>query len=277
VYDIAARPVPNNSAAYTLRLTPIDPNHLIEQYLTFAPGDQLKIQVPQAVEFNGTHTVRADGNITIGRAGDVRVAGLSVKALSKALKQRLKAYIAEGEVLVDVTIARRDYPTIAAARDFPAVRLGEAVTLDILYNPTTGEKIFDVIRPVEPPPAKPRRVFADEFSLQEMRVAINGKTVHESRNSWIIGAAAKISLPGHGAVYLAVQPATSHPFLAVGRVDGGKLTFPIGNDFVEITSKSNILKKTEVGTIWVYHDAGFKSPAGVDVTTAETIEELLPK
>ena len=39
-------------------------------------------------------------------------------------------------------------PTMAAVRELPPVKIGEAVTLDILYKPTTGEKIYDVFRPI---------------------------------------------------------------------------------------------------------------------------------
>ena len=42
--------------------------------------------------------------------------------------------------------------TVSAVRDFPAVKLGEAVKVDILQNPTTGEKIYDVLRPSDDPP-----------------------------------------------------------------------------------------------------------------------------
>ena len=39
-------------------------------------------------------------------------------------------------------------PTVARVREFSAVKIGEAVTLDILYNPSNGEKIYDVLRPI---------------------------------------------------------------------------------------------------------------------------------
>src|SRR5665213_2138559 len=36
----------------------------------------------------------------------------------------------------------RHIPTVGAAREFPAVRIGEVVTLETLLNPSTGEKIY---------------------------------------------------------------------------------------------------------------------------------------
>jgi peroxiredoxin len=39
-------------------------------------------------------------------------------------------------------------PTVAAAREFHAVQIGEMVTLQILQSPSTGERIYDVLRPI---------------------------------------------------------------------------------------------------------------------------------
>ncbi len=44
--------------------------------------------------------------------------------------------------------AKPTFPTVAAVRNFPEVKIDQAVTLDVLFNPSTGEKIYDVLRPV---------------------------------------------------------------------------------------------------------------------------------
>jgi hypothetical protein len=38
-------------------------------------------------------------------------------------------------------------PTVAAVREFSSLTKEQAVTMDILYNPSTGEKIFEVLIP----------------------------------------------------------------------------------------------------------------------------------
>jgi hypothetical protein len=38
-------------------------------------------------------------------------------------------------------------PTVAAVREFPSLTRDLAVTMDILYNPSTGEKVFEVLIP----------------------------------------------------------------------------------------------------------------------------------
>ena len=275
-YDISLAPVPNDSRAYTIRVKPADPDHFIPQYVTFAPEDQLRISVWQLPELSGTHTVRPDGNIVVPQIGEVHAAGNSPSGLAGELKKRLQGRIAEPRVIVTVLAARRNYPTIAAMREFPVVRIGEAVNLDILYNPNTGEKIFDVIQPVDRPAEKRRIAPEDEISLEQMRISINGTLVHEARNSWMIGGAVKLQLPRLGTLYLVVKPSTSYAFQPLGRVNGGTLTFPLGSDMVEIVSRSNVLKTAETGTVWVYRDPASKPSQSVNIEVGFA-EDVLPK
>src|SRR4051812_45629710 len=97
-------------------------------------------------------------------------------------------------------------PTIAAVREFSAVKLGEVVTLDILYNRSTGEKIYDVLRPLAGPSpgglvvtSSPPR---EEVSLKEIVVRVNKEAV-KTPASWMIGTAVRIDIPGHGAYVVA--------------------------------------------------------------------------
>jgi hypothetical protein len=83
-----------------------------------------------------------------------------------------------------------DIPTIAAARDFPALQPGDAVQIDIMINPATGEKLWDVLRVIaDPPPGSQQARLSpgERFSFERVKVAIDGKTISEPRNSWMIG------------------------------------------------------------------------------------------
>jgi len=59
-----------------------------------------------------------------------------------------------------------EIPTLTGVREFPPLRTGDAVEVDILYNPATRERIYDVLKvAAEQPPARVatgtlRRVFA---------------------------------------------------------------------------------------------------------------------
>jgi hypothetical protein len=271
-YDIEASPEGAPGGRYTIRIKPHDPNKVNLYYLTLQPGDQIAIG-------DTPYTVRPDGKIAGDRLGEIQAAGLTVEKLMAAVRARVK----DQRIDYKVISARRDVPTVAAVREFKSVRIGEAVSIDILINPSTGERIYDVIQPIVQAPQqtavreKPQTPLEDEFSLMKIRVTINGKTVEEPNNSWLIGGAIKMSIPGHGAVYLAIKPITSYAFQPVGRAERGKLTFPIGSDFIEITGGDNIMKKSPYRTIWVYWDAGATTPASLEIAAADNIEWLLPK
>ena len=275
-YEIEAAPEPGMGGRYTIRIRPNDPNRIDLMHFTFAPGDELIVGDSTAC------TVRADGTITVRDLGEFHAAGLSLSELGSAVSRRSQQRGGSSRVNISVKAARRDVPTVSSVREFKGVRIGEAVSIDILYNPSTGERIYDVIQPLTPGPkfAAPSRETPrpaeEEFSLMKMKLSLNGKVVEEDQ-AWMIGGALKISIPGHGAVYLAIQPATTHAFQPVGRVEKNKLTFPLGTDLVEITGAQNIMSKSAYRTIWVWWDQSAPDTKSVDVTCSGTIEALLPK
>lgn len=172
--------------------------------------------------------------------------------------------------------AMSEYPTIAAARDFPRVGVGDSVTLEVLSDPSTGEKLFDVIEAVKPAGETQRRPKPEqEISLQDIQLSINGDVVGRLTNTWGIGVAVKIAIPGIGDIFLTRTPVEPYSFQEVGSVSGRTLSFPVGRDQVEIVSTSNILKRSETGSVWVYFDP--QSPRGRTVALEVGFpEDLLP-
>jgi hypothetical protein len=158
-----------------------------------------------------------------------------------------------GRYTVRAVPAQRKSPTISEVREFPSVGESETVKLEVLSDPATGEKLFDVIQPVAlhadaQQPVRPE----DEISLESPAIFRNGELVHEMRNNWMIDTVVKIVLPQVGAIYLTRGPVEGYNFQELGQVTGALLTFPIGDDRIEIRSRSNILKRAETGTIWVH-------------------------
>lgn len=167
-------------------------------------------------------------------------------------------------------------------REFPAVKIGEAVTLDILYNPSTGEKIFDVLRPITTPPSgtsvtvSPAR---ETVSLKEIALRVNGRAMPVPA-SFIIGSAVRIDIPRYGtyvvAAYDPQETSHEHGFAAVAHADGKTLTWAMGRDRVEITSSTNVLTRSGKSVLWVYHDPHYQ-PDVVGLQSADTVDWLLPK
>src|SRR6185369_12772795 len=102
------------------------PEHFVEHYVSFAPGDRLALKVEGAPELDGPQTVQADGNIRLP-AGEVMAAGCSPGTLATRIRNLLSARMSDPQVRITVLKARRDYATIAAMREFPRVAVGETV------------------------------------------------------------------------------------------------------------------------------------------------------
>lgn len=177
-------------------------------------------------------------------------------------------------------------PTVAAVREFPNVKIGEVVTLDILVNPSTGEKIYDVLLPLLGPSGRPLTVTngpaREEISLRDITVKVNKRTVPASA-SWMVGQAMRIDIPGHGAYVVAVHEPHVPPiyaFTAAGGAAGKTARWKIDGDTVEITSATNVLTQAPSGVLWIYHDGHFRpqdQPNTVKLQTAESADWLIPK
>jgi hypothetical protein len=172
-------------------------------------------------------------------------------------------------------------PTVAGVREF-TVKIGEAVSLDILGNPSNGEKIYDVIRPI----ASSSQVMSVDsvmapnmISLKEIAIRVNGQPV-SAPASWTIGQAVRIDIPHLGtyvlAAYQPIGASPNHGFDAVVHTDGKTLSWAIGRDRVEITSATNVLPRSGKGLLWIYHDPHFQ-PDVVGLQSADTVDWLLPK
>jgi hypothetical protein len=169
-------------------------------------------------------------------------------------------------------------PTVAAVRDFPEVKIGQAVTLDILYNPSTAEKIFDVLRPI-PAPGSTMSVTVvpvpETISLKDVEIRVSGRAV-SAPASFIIGSAVRIDIPQHGTYVLAASDPHQPGFTAAAHADGKTLSWTLAGDRVEITSMTNILTGTDKGALWLFHDPHYQ-PSVVALQSADTVDWLLPK
>ncbi len=173
-------------------------------------------------------------------------------------------------------------PTIAGVHEFAAVKIGEAVALDILYNPSSGEKIYDVLRPItsSSPVMSVTSVAAPEtISLKQIAIRVNGQAV-AAPASWMIGAAVRIDIPRHGTYVVASydphEASPNHGFAAIAHADGKTLSWAMDGVRVEITSSTNVLTRSGKGVLWMCHDPHYQ-PDVVGLQAADTVDWLLPK
>ena len=164
-----------------------------------------------------------------------------------------------------------DVPTLAAAREFPQLKPGDEVQVDIFHNPGTGEKVYDVIRVASQRARKPA---GEQFSLLRPRVDVNGKIIRDTSNFWMIGGGLVISMPGRGDYYFGLSPCSDTPCRPAAWVDHNVLRFYAGSDLIEVTAKANVLQTSEYRTLWMYHDPESKARA-VDFTCGDDVDSLI--
>jgi hypothetical protein len=202
---------------------------------------------------------------------------------------RIKPLEAENQARLPKQNAKKDLAppvaTVAGVREFRGVQKGQAVRLEILYNPSTGEKIYDVLRPSTD--AKPRpTALADsvpaveELSFRDIALVVNGEKT-SAPAGWITGAVARLYVPGHGAYFLSTyQPKTPQEFRHSVYADRNDLEFALDGDLIHITSVGNVLTLSENGIVWVYHDPKYRTQAQSqqpDLVVADKVESLLSK
>ncbi len=138
-------------------------------------------------------------------------------------------------------------PTLAGLREFAAVKSGEAVKVDILYNPTTGEKIYDVLQPWSSP--------ADEFRFDDLRVRVNSVLQTSLASTSLRGTWLLVHVPAGGEYVLALEPVAGYGFEQTARVEGDRLSFQGDGQTIELVSRGNILSQADSRPVWVYRKA----------------------
>lgn len=148
------------------------------------------------------------------------------------------------------------------------VRVGDSIALDLLTNPTTGQKIVEHIQFQDSPPqvhvavsgsARDFSVEDAEFKLMEPRVIVNGAVLPPTVNfkGGISGAAAWIYIPNHGRYVLSLVP---HPNLGLqkaGEIRGSSLKFSVGSDTIALECDVPIAPGRAPYNLYVRYDAGW--------------------
>ena len=173
-------------------------------------------------------------------------------------------------------------PTVSAVREFPSLKRGQEVRIEILANQTTGRKVYDVLRPIEEPKPYPGgpMIRAVERPISGVGLVVNGDAL-AVKSTWTAGKPARLYLPGHGAYYLAWE--NRPQFRLAGYVVKKRLIFFMDKEYVEITCAGNVLSTAESGPVFVYHDPNYtpepRDGTGHDaeLTTAGNLEALNAK
>ncbi len=124
-----------------------------EDEFIIGPEDDLEIMVWKSPELTRRLLVRPDGKISFPFIGDVQAAGLTTTKLKEAITIRLKEYIAEPEVSVNVMVVNSYYfymmGEIGKPGKYPLrgrVTLLQAITLAGGFTPFASKNRISIFR-----------------------------------------------------------------------------------------------------------------------------------
>lgn len=155
------------------------------------------------------------------------------------------------------------------------LRPGEALGMDLLVNPYTGQKVVDYLS-IADPSGKLRRQTATglahdfraedaELKINKPRVSVNGKLVEATRNpgSSASGQVVMIYLKGHGQLLFSLVPGMRvitpvPPFQRSGEIRGSTMTFQVGGDTYEVNCEGRISPGSGAYNLYVSHDPAYQ-------------------
>jgi hypothetical protein len=155
------------------------------------------------------------------------------------------------------------------SRSPKVVREGQTVMIDLLTDPTTGDKLIDDVHivlmhpmyvPRVPTASGNARDFLAtdaDFEIFEPQATLNGRVqtasgpgpLHDVRSAlpWFY-------FPDHGRFILSLTPRTNLGFRKTGEVRGGRIAFTLDGDSIKLESIRPIASGNGVYNIYVLHE-----------------------
>jgi hypothetical protein len=166
------------------------------------------------------------------------------------------------------------YPVI------PNLRVGDTAAIDLLVNPSTGQKIVDYLTlKQKQPPALPHDFsLADiELFLDQPDVTVGGKTYPSASPVGISGTVVWLYVEGHGRYIFSLFPNEKLGLRKSGSVNSAYLTFRDRDTEFRVTSKSAIAPGNGTYNLYVlsqpsWHPRGASGP--IRIGAASGIEAL---
>lgn len=154
--------------------------------------------------------------------------------------------------------------TVPGASEQQTLTDGDALSLDLLVNHSTGEKIVDVVKvafdrsSLEANELRPPRDFtleALELSVSNHRLLINGKLAAAGKSSNITsGALLWFSVQDQGRFIFSLVPRAGYEFQKIGVVEGDRIEFTFNGDRYEWLSSVPIVGVRGRWNLWVLAD-----------------------
>ena len=144
---------------------------------------------------------------------------------------------------------------------------GDAFSLDLLINQSTGVKIVDVVRVAfdrsniwDNPRMMPRDFTLDavELTVKDYRLLVNGNVISVGRSTkTCAGALLWFYAPDRGRFIFSLLPREGYEFQKVGVIEDNRIEFTVNGNHYEWLSSSPILPGGGIWNVWVLHDPNY--------------------
>lgn len=199
-------------------------------------------------------------DVEVEPLGESGTARLRFKALSLRADQLPKDYHATPSPIHVANIA--EFHALPPPQ-FPAgtFQSGEIIAIDMLKNPSTGQKVVDYIEVEFEPNFVPSKAEPRDFDISDVllhifapSLRVNGSEVVPSfrlADRWLDGKLVWLAIPGRGRFLLSLAPHTGYSFQKAGVVSGFGLSFSWNGDRYELISKKQITESSGNWNLYV--------------------------
>src|SRR6266853_4720485 len=189
---------------------------------------------------------------------------IEVRPLDRQFESKLRAEKTAGGASIRAEMAAT-FPTTATTQMLDD---GDAFSLDLLVNQSTGIKIVDVVSVTfdptnlrAPGPRMMPRDFtldAVELAMKDYRLLIDGNAIAAGKSAnGFAGALLWFYVQDQGRFIFSLVPRAGYGFQKVGIIDDNRIEFTLSGNRYEWLSSSPILPGGGTWNLWVLHDPSY--------------------
>jgi len=145
---------------------------------------------------------------------------------------------------------------------------GDMITLEILENPQTRVKIFDLIKIttenlrggnyfLERKPARDFTIDDVELQLTNLEAFVNGEKI--AKGGGVSGANIYFYFQGKGRFIMSAFPRKGFDLQKIGVIENNKISFTFNGDSYKFVSTSPVLGTGGKWNLWILHDPDYRS------------------
>ncbi len=190
---------------------------------------------------------------------------VAVRPLNPAFEQQLRA---RNSSSAPAATTIQHVNTFPRAAEEQLIDDGDAFSLDLLVNSTTGVKIVDIVklsfdrsRLWDAPAGFQARDFTldnVELAVRDYKLTVNRKLVGGGRPTrGVSGALLWFYVQNKGRFIFSLTPRAGYDFQKIGVIDGNRISFVFDGNFYEWTSSTPILAQGGAWNLWVLYDPDY--------------------